>query len=276
MFTFRESCRYSDGEVKIPRIAAPSRAVSPNHYPMSVIQKIEVLLVHYAPVMRVGLKSVIESHQALRVCAEADTAHAARHHCEKIRPQVVLLALVPAFGWGFAMLRDLRQRAPEASFVVLAESEDPATMQRAFAAGARSYVTHTCPAAEVVSAILHALDDELYATPRIAHLLLKNVASGAMAMHRTAEAALSERELEVFRMIAAGNSTRDVAERLGVSIKTIETHVGRLKSKLGFASINDLRQDAALSSALAEMPDLRSPANVGKTARDPRLLSPAQ
>ena len=243
---------------------------------MSVIQKIAVLVVHYEPVMRIGLKSLIESHPALRVCAEADTALAARLHCENLQPQVVLLALAPAAGWGFTMLRELRHCAPEANFVVFAESDDAATMQRAFEAGARSCVTHTCPAAEVIAAILHALDGGLYATPRIAHLLLKNVASGSLGMRGQAEAALSERELEVFRMIAIGKSTRDVAAQLGVSIKTIETHVGRLKTKLGFTSINDLRQDAAVSRAPGKKRVLHPTMSMRKTPGGTRVSSPAR
>ena len=243
---------------------------------MSVIQKIAVLLVHYAPVMRIGLKSLIEGHPALRVCAEADTAHAARHHCESLEPQVVLLALAPAAGWGFTMLRELRHCAPEANFVVFAESDDTATMQRAFEAGARACVTHTCPAAEVVAAILHALDGKLYAAPRIAHLLLKNVASGSLAMRGQAEAALSEREMEIFRMIAAGKRTRDVAAQLGVSIKTIETHVGRLKTKLGLTSINELRQDAAVSRASGKKRVLHPTVSMGKSVGASRVSSPAR
>lgn len=241
---------------------------------MSVIQKIAVLVVHYEPVMRIGLKALIESHPALRVCAEADTALAARHHCESLQPQVVLLALAPAAGWGFTMLRELRHCAPEASFVVFAESDDSATMQRAFEAGARSCVTHTCPAAEVVAAILHALDGGLYAAPRLAHLLLKNVASGSLGMRGPAEAVLTERELEVFRMIAAGKSTRDVAAQLGVSVKTIETHVGRLKTKLGLTSIHELRQDAAFSRTAGKERVLHPTMRTGKTPGTARISSP--
>lgn len=219
---------------------------------MSTIQKTAVLVVHYEPIMRIGLKSVIDGHPRLRVCAEADTADAARRQCEKHQPGVVFLALAPAIAWGFAMLRELRRWAPAAHFVIFTESDDALSVQRAFEAGARSYVTRTCAAAEVIAAILHALNGGLYASPRMAHLLLQNMASGSMAIRGKNEAALSERELEVFRMIGSGKSTRAVAAQFGVSIKTVETHLGRIKTKMNIGSIAELRQQAIFSNESAQ------------------------
>jgi DNA-binding NarL/FixJ family response regulator len=196
------------------------------------------------PLARCGLLHLLNSHPALRVCAEAECTPSARAECARWKPDV--LAIDGALTDSFTMLRDLPRWSPKTRWVIFSGPEDPATVQRAFKAGACGYVTRRDPMSAILSAILGAVHGERHIGPRVEHVLLQSLASGGMELRASEFAALSNRELQIFQMIGAGRGTRDVAEELHVSVKTVETHRQRMKEKLGLSSAAELQRKAVL------------------------------
>jgi len=207
-------------------------------------QKASVVIADSEPVSRCGLRRLIDSHTSLRVCAEAEQLSAARDLCAQHKPDVVVLD--PSMGDGFAFLRDLRRWSARTQAVVFTGLSDATSVQRAFKAGACGYISRRDPVTALMAAIVAATQGERHVGPRIERVLLEKLAIGEVEMAHSMEDMLSARELEVFRLLGEGCATREVAETLHVSVKTIESHQQRIKEKLQLASGAELRQRAAV------------------------------
>ena len=128
--------------------------------------------------------------------------------------------------------------------IVFSEEEDPSMVQRAFRAGARAYLSKRDEAAEVLAAIETVLKGKRYASRRVSGCLLDSLASGFSDEREGEVGMLSNRELHVFRLIGKKLGATAVAQELGVSVKTIETHQVRIKEKLQLRSCQELRRRA--------------------------------
>lgn len=211
---------------------------------MSNNRKISVLIVDAHPIARLGLVHLLNGHGRLRVCGEADSSPTARELCARHRPDLAVLDL--ALGDGFGLLKEFPRWAPGIRVVAFTSLEDALSVQRAFQGGAHGYVTRLDPVAELLTAIDCTLAGQRHAAPRVAHLLLDRLACGSVELHGSAEAALSNRELQIFRAIGRGLGTRAVADELKVSVKTVETHRQRIKDKLHLKDGVDLQRRAVL------------------------------
>lgn len=207
--------------------------------------KFTVLAADSEPLSRQGMVAAINNHPQLRVCAEAASLGEVRDLCLAHQPDV--LVLDPAQGDGFALIKDLPRWSPRVKTVVLTRLEDASSVQRAFQAGACGYVTRRDPAAELINAVLAALEGERLLGSRAQRILLGQIARGAVQMDQDELARLSQREIDVFRRIGSGQGTREIAEDLGMSVKTVETHRQRIKEKLGLTSGAELLRRAVLS-----------------------------
>lgn len=208
-------------------------------------EKISVLVAHHEPVVRFGLSEIIRGQAQMRVCGQAATAAAAREMCAQLKPAIVIFD--PAMdGGGTGLLRELPRWSPKTRMVVFTASDDVASMQRAVASGALGYVTRLDPITDLVIAIQTVLTGHRHVGSHLSHLLLDELARGAVKLNGSAAADLSDREMQVFQLIGQGKGTRAVAEELHVSPKTIETHRQRIKSKLHLHSGAELQQRAAL------------------------------
>jgi DNA-binding NarL/FixJ family response regulator len=206
---------------------------------------LSVLVVHHAPVTRFGLTTLLKSSGGFKVVGETSSAPVARRLFSDIQPDLVILSLTLQHGDGISLLRDFRKMNRAARTLVLTVREDPLSVQRAFRAGARGYiVTH-----DETSEVLHALDrivaGELYVSATVARRFLQMLAGGLMETPRDPCAHLSDRELQVFRLIGSGLGTSRVAKELQLSIKTIETHREHIKQKLGLTNGMELTRKAA-------------------------------
>jgi DNA-binding NarL/FixJ family response regulator len=206
---------------------------------------LSVLIVHHAPVTRFGLMTLLKSSRGFKVVGEASSAPVALRLFTEIQPDLVILSLTLQHGDGISLLRDFRKMNRAARTLVLTAREDPLSVQRAFRAGARGYVV----AQDETSEVLHALDriaaGELYASTTVARALLQMLARGSVETPRDRCAQLSDRELQVFRLIGSGLGTSRVAKELQLSIKTIETHREHIKQKLGLTNGMELTRQAA-------------------------------
>ncbi|MEQ1861607.1 MAG: response regulator transcription factor [Chthoniobacteraceae bacterium] len=206
----------------------------------------DVLVIDPEPVARLGMITLLKSHARLRVAGEAETVRTGRELCAKLKPDIVVIDPAMEGGEGFVLLKDVPRWAPRARVVAFSAIEDAFFVQRAFSAGACGYVTRRDPVPALISAVLGAASGERHVSPRIEKVLLDHLAAGSPAANHGALGKLSERELQVFHLLGEGHATRVVSERLGVSVKTVESHQQRIKSKLCVGSGAELRKRAAL------------------------------
>jgi len=210
--------------------------------------KARVLIVDCEPASRLGLMQLIKEQKTLCVCGDADTLAAARQWCEREKPDLMLLD--PAMGDGFTFIKDVPRWCARTRVVVFTGLEDALSVQRAFKAGACGYVTRRDPLSALLVALEGALRGQRRIGPRVEHVVLNTLACGEMELRGDAEAGLSNREREVLRLLGHGQSTREVAHELKVSVKTVETHSQRIKDKLKLGNSAALRRHAALYASV--------------------------
>lgn len=208
-------------------------------------KRLSVLILHHAPVTRFGLTTLLKSNRGFKVVGETSSAPVARRLFSEIQPDLVILSLTLQHGDGISLLRDFRKMNRAARTLVLTAREDPLSVQRAFRAGACGYVVTLDETSEVLHALERIAAGELYVSATVARRFLQMLASGLMETPRDPCAQLSDRELQVFRLIGSGLGTSRVAKELHLSVKTIETHRQRIKHKLGLIKGMELSRQAA-------------------------------
>jgi len=208
-------------------------------------KKLSVLIVHHAPVTRFGLATLLKSNRGFKVVGETSSVPIARRLFTEMQPDLVILSLTLQHGDGISLLRDFRKMNRAARTLVLTAREDALSVQRAFRAGACGYVVAQDETSEVLHALERIAAGELYASTSVVHALLQMLARGSVETPRDRCAQLSDRELQVFRLIGSGLGTSRVANELQLSVKTIETHRQHIKQKLGLTKGTELARHAA-------------------------------
>lgn len=218
----------------------PSDATTPHD------SRTRVLLVDDHPVMRQGMAAIINEEPDLVVCGQADGVRTALAAAAQTRPDVALVDLSVADGDGLELIRDFKNRFPDLRSVVLSMFDETVYAERALRAGARGYVMKAEAATTVMAAIRTVLKGDTYLSPRMSAKLPPTL-SRERAAPTTPETTkppgldrLSDRELQVLRCVGRGMSTREVAEELFISVKTVETHREHLKQKLNLVSSGEL------------------------------------
>jgi DNA-binding NarL/FixJ family response regulator len=205
---------------------------------------IRVLLADDHAVVREGLKSLINSQEGMEVVAEAAEGLAAVDLVDQLDPDVVVVDVsMPGLN-GAQVTTRLRQANPERKVLALTVHEDKGYLRLLLEAGAAGYVLKRAAAEELVRAIRAVAAGGTYLDPSMAASVVDDfVRPAAGQANPTVE--LSEREAEVVRYIALGYSNKEIASRLGLSVKTIETYKTRSMEKLGMRSRVDIVQYAA-------------------------------
>lgn len=208
-------------------------------------KSIRVLLVDDHPVVRKGLGMLIEREMDMTICAEAESATDALSAVSEHEPDLVVMDISLKNSNGLGLLKDLHIRAPKLPVLVLSIHDEAVYAERVIRAGARGYIMKQEATDRVLAAIRRVLQGEVYlsekAQSRMFDLSRRSQVKGA-----TPIGLLSDRELEIFELTGQGLGTRRIAEQLNVSIKTIESHVARIKEKLGIKSHTELVQQAIL------------------------------
>jgi DNA-binding NarL/FixJ family response regulator len=205
--------------------------------------KFTVLVAHSEPVMRIGLVQLIDRSRIAKLCAEASTAATGMTLCQQLKPDALILD-TDLEGGGMTLLRDVRRWMPATRVLIFARTADPLTVQRALSAGALGYVTHRDQGSEVIATLELAMKGRRHLGKDVEQAVLHEMANGKLEIQSGPESKLSARELEVFRLIGLGRTTREVAQQLHVSAKTVETHRHRIKSKLCVYNSTDLQRRA--------------------------------
>ena len=200
---------------------------------------IAVLIVDDHSVVREGLRAFLQLQDGIEVAGEAGDGEEALEQALALRPDVILMDLVMPKLDGVAAMRELRARVPESRVIVLTSFLDDERLLPAIQAGAAGYLLKNSEPAELVRAIRAAHGGETIIDPTVASRLVQAIADGRRS---AADQALTGREREVLELIARGRSNKRIAFELGISEKTVKTHVGHVLAKLGVSD----RTQAAL------------------------------
>lgn len=212
-------------------------------------QKSRIFVIDDHALVRLGMRQLLNGEPDLVVCGEAEDLVGALERLETTPTDLVLLDLSLRTGDGLDALKQLRARRPEQRILVLTTHDEKVYGERVVRAGAAGYVMKATPAEEVLNAIRTALRGELAVSPALAAALVQSVVLGQRPGTQSPLDSLSDRELEIFKLIGKGHNTRDIATALGISTKTVETHQFNLRTKLGIASTHQLRHLAFTSMA---------------------------
>ena len=205
---------------------------------------VTVLVVHRIPLIRSGLKQILQDSNQFEVCGETDQAPLALELFVRNRPSIVVIGLTCRGGDGLALIKDFKKLDPTAKILVLSLRDDPLSLQRAFRAGAHGYVAADENISEVIKAMIAVAADRTYASPGVARRLSENRTTSQQVSLVSELNSLSDRELQVFTFIGRGFGVSRLANELHLSVKTIETHQMHIKRKLGLRSAAELSEKA--------------------------------
>lgn len=207
-------------------------------------RRTRILVVDDHPIVRLGIRQMLAAEPDLDVCAEAESADAAKQLIVDAHPDLAIIDLSLAEGTGLDLIRSLRESMPTMPVLVLSMHDEALFAERVLRAGARGYIMKREAITGLVRAIRHVLSGRIYVSEGMAQAVLERLGHDGAAPDNPL-ANLTDRELEVFDLIGRGQSTGAIAEQMGVSIKTIETYRSNIKNKLNLKDATDLIRFAA-------------------------------
>jgi DNA-binding NarL/FixJ family response regulator len=205
-----------------------------------VAPKARVFVVDDHPIIRRGLHLLIALEPDLQVCGEADARVPALEQIRKLQPDVAVVDLSLKNSSGLELVKDLRTRFPKVKILVFTMHDEPIYTERVLKAGAHGYVTKQEGAEKTIEAIRLLLNGKTYLTAHLAERMLENMTGFAKSRNGHAVESLSDRELEILELIGQGLGSAELAQRLKLSIKTIESHREHIKTKLGLRRATEL------------------------------------
>lgn len=223
-----------------------------------------VLIVDDHPIVRHGLRRMIELEPDLAVCGEAQTEKEAREAIRELAPDVVIVDISLGQGDGLELVRDVHAQRPELPMLVLSMHDELIYAERLLAAGASGYIMKQAASDQLIIALRQVLEGARYLSESLASALQLARETGTSSLAAVGDPVhrLSNRELQVLSFIGRGLSSREAADALGLSIKTVESHRQSLKRKLNLATNAQLLQFAinwfarrGLTAQTADGPD---------------------
>jgi DNA-binding NarL/FixJ family response regulator len=210
----------------------------------STPKKSRVFVVDDHPIVRQGLALMINRESDVMVCGEAETAQAAVQAIPTIKPDILIVDISLNGPDGLDLLKDVRTRYPELPVLILSMHDESIYAERALRAGAQGYIMKQEATEKVLVALRRILNHEIYVSERIANRMLQRYIGSRDPSRPPSISDLTDRELEVFRLIGEGHSTRRIAEELHISVKTVESYQAHIKEKLSLRSARELVQHA--------------------------------
>jgi DNA-binding NarL/FixJ family response regulator len=209
-------------------------------FEMSGTEKLKrVFIVDDHPMMRDGLRQLIGNESDLELCGEADTAALALELAVKTKPDVMLVDITLLNGNGLDLIKDLQASVPETAVIVLSMHDESLYAERVLRAGGRGYIMKQEGGRKIIEGIRRVADGGTFVSDAIASKIV-DIFSRRSRDAQTPVERLTDREFQVFQLIGQGLSTREMAERLHVSAKTIEVHRVNIKEKLNTPTLPDL------------------------------------
>jgi DNA-binding NarL/FixJ family response regulator len=212
--------------------------------PSQSVTKKRILVIDDHPIVRQGLALMLNREADFVVCGEAEDANGALLVLASARPDVLILDISLNGPDGLDLLKNIRTTHPSLPVLILSMHDESIYAERALRAGANGYIMKQEATERVLVAVRRILSGEIYVSDRIANRLLKHYIAGSSTPRNSSVGDLSDRELEVFRLIGEGQGTRQIAESLHLSIKTVESYQAHIKEKLCLRSARELMQHA--------------------------------
>lgn len=208
------------------------------------MKPVNILVVDDHPLVRSGLRLLIDGEQDLCVCAEAGSIAEALIELENSKPDLAIVDVSLPDGSGLDLIKRMHAHHPDLPVLVSSMHNDDLFSERVLRTGAKGYINKQEAAEKVIDAIRQVLQGKIYLSQDMTDRLLHNIADNSPIVRDSPIAHLSNREVEVFQLIGQGLGTSKIAEKLHLSIKTIETHRANIKKKLGLNSANELIRTA--------------------------------
>ncbi|MBN2376430.1 MAG: response regulator transcription factor [Sedimentisphaerales bacterium] len=207
-------------------------------------KKTQILIVDDHPVVRDGLTTIINHERDLNVCGEAEDAYQALKIVNELKPDVVVIDISLKNSDGIELTKSIKAGHLKMSVIVLSVHDESVYAERALLAGAKAYLMKDAVSENIVKAIRTVLTDEIYVSDAILKKFLHKIAGDKAGTTKTPIESLSDREFEIFHLIGEGYKASQIAKKLHLSVKTVETYRGRLKEKLNLDSAAKLLQYA--------------------------------
>ncbi|MEX1055952.1 MAG: response regulator transcription factor [Rhodothermales bacterium] len=204
----------------------------------------KIIIIDDHPLMRKGLALTLESETGLQVVGQVEDAEAGLELVEKLKPDLVIVDISLPGMSGLELIKHLTVVHPEIKTLVVSRHDEILYAERAIRAGAKGYVMKLVAGEVIVKAVRRILNGGIYVSEDINERLLMGMASGRSTLSQSPLDVLSDRELEVFESIGRGLATREIAERLHLSVKTVESYRARIKTKLNLQTAAEVMQHA--------------------------------
>jgi DNA-binding NarL/FixJ family response regulator len=204
-----------------------------------------IVVVDEHPIVRRGIAALLEERPEFRLCGEADGLPGAIKLVRDLHPHLVLVELTLQDGSGLELIKELSSIDPVVRICVFSMHDEALFAERALRAGARGFLSKRAPLREVLSALRRILDGRVYLSDQMTdRMLARAVGGNGDPIERSPIETLSDRELEVFEQVGRGVTTRQIAEQLFLSPKTVETYRENIKVKLNLHNATELTQHA--------------------------------
>ena len=203
-----------------------------------------VFIVDDHPLVREGLANLINQQSDLVVCGQAEDAAQALAGIGASRAELGLIDISLKTASGLELVKDLKVHHPDVALIVLSMHDETLYAERAIRAGAKGYVMKRETTKEVLTAIRRVLQGDVYVSERVVNLMARRIGSPRKAAASTPVEQLSDRELEIFRLLGQGRTTSQIAADLHLSLKTVQAYCARAKEKFGVDSLTELLRAA--------------------------------
>jgi DNA-binding NarL/FixJ family response regulator len=210
--------------------------------PVKTAQKTQILIVDDHPVVREGLETMLNHEQDFHVCAQAQDASEALNAIAESKPDIAIVDISLKGSDGIELTKTIKAKYQKLFVIVLSIHDESVYAERALLAGAHAYLMKDVASENIVKAIRTVLRGEIFVSDVVARKFLHIIAGDKTGTNKTAIDTLSDREFETFRLIGQGYKASQIADRLHLSVKTIETYRSRIKEKLGLANTAKLLQ----------------------------------
>ncbi len=208
---------------------------------------VRIFIIDDHPVFRNGLAQLLGAESDFEVCGEAEDADSALKLLKKKLPDLAIVDITLKSSSGIDLIKDIKLAFPEMLTLTLSMHDEMIYAERALRAGSKGYVMKQEAPETIVHAIRHILKGNTYFSDNVTTRLFSKIADGdRKAVASSPVDILSDRELEIFQMIGRGFSSRQIAGKLHISIKTVENHRAHIKDKLNLSSAIELVQHATL------------------------------
>lgn len=208
------------------------------------MKSIKILLADDHRIMREGVKNLIEREVDIEVIAEAENGREAVKLAIKLKPNIILMDISMPELNGLEAIKKIMRRQPDSRIIVLSMHSENEFIRKALKAGVYAYLLKGCAASELITAIRKANAGKKFLSEEISDVILHDFVDSSWKEGEFSDKQLTEREKEVLQLLSEGNSTKEIAEMLFISPKTVEAHRANIMDKLQLFTISELTKYA--------------------------------